>query len=422
MKKYIIALMAFFAMTGNVYAQDKLYVDNVQIPQGGQAELTINLLSEENENAYLAFQFDLQLPAGISIADPENDYAQADRLTEATKNWSIAPKLIDAQNNIYNFIVYNMPNATIGGTDGPVLYVTLTADASLAIGAELADGIIKNAIISTKEQKHYSAEGTFKIEIIENIVTLDENSTIAPNAAENVNVHVKRSIKPDVWNTICLPFDMTAAQLKESLGDYQLANFTGYDASFDTDGKSIASIKVNFETVEAIEANHPYIIKVAEAVSYDTGFTVDEVTIAPTETPVVNCDVTTTVTIPGMGEFTQTTTKQFIGTYVANTIIPADRLYISNNMFYYSKGSSSLKAFRGYFNFSQVLTDKTVSGGAKLSFSVDGEATTIDGIGQQRIVEGIYDLSGRKIKLEDGDLTKLQKGVYIIDGKKVTIK
>ena len=32
-----------------------------------------------------------------------------------------------------------------------------------------------------------------------------------------------------------------------------------------------------------------------------------------------------------------------------------------------------------------------------------------------------YD-EARKIKLENGDVTKLQKGVYIINGKKVTIK
>ena len=40
----------------------------------------------------------------------------------------------------------------------------------------------------------------------------------------------------------------------------------------------------------------------------------------------------------------------------------------------------------------------------------------------QHITEGVYDLSGRKIQLQDGDLNKLQKGVYIINGKKVTIK
>lgn len=35
---------------------------------------------------------------------------------------------------------------------------------------------------------------------------------------------------------------------------------------------------------------------------------------------------------------------------------------------------------------------------------------------------GVYDLQGRKMKIENNDLNSLQKGVYIIDGKKVTIK
>ena len=79
-----------------------------------------------------------------------------------------------------------------------------------------------------------------------------------------------------------------------------------------------------------------------------------------------------------------------------------------------------MKAFRGYFWFTDELAVKAL--GAKINFSVDGDATSIDGMGYQRITEGVYDLSGRKIQLKDGDLNKLQKGVYIIDGKKVTIK
>ena len=60
---------------------------------------------------------------------------------------------------------------------------------------------------------------------------------------------------------------------------------------------------------------------------------------------------------------------------------------------------------------------------AKVGFIVDGEATSVDGIpSYQHVLEGVYDLSGRKIQLENGDLNKLQKGVYIINGKKVTIK
>ena len=83
-----------------------------------------------------------------------------------------------------------------------------------------------------------------------------------------------------------------------------------------------------------------------------------------------------------------------------------------------------MKAFRAYFDLYYTISDeyKTKVSASNVKILVDGEATSIDGYGVQRVVEGVYDLSGRKIKLENGDVSKLQKGVYIIDGKKVTIK
>ena len=111
------------------------------------------------------------------------------------------------------------------------------------------------------------------------------------------------------------------------------------------------------------------------------------------------------------------------GTYVAETYVPEFALFISKNLFWYAKANTTkMKAFRAWLDLGGDVVTAVENGSAKFNFVVDGEATSIDGFGPQRIVEGVYDLSGRKIKLEDGDLNKLQKGVYIIDGKKVTIK
>ena len=53
---------------------------------------------------------------------------------------------------------------------------------------------------------------------------------------------------------------------------------------------------------------------------------------------------------------------------------------------------------------------------------MDDVADGIDVLRTSIPAEGIYDLSGRKIKLEGDDLSRLPKGVYIMDGKKVTVK
>ena len=404
--------MAFFAVAGNVFAEDKLYVSDVQIPQGGKGTLTVNLLSENN--AYLAFQFDLQLPAGISIADPESDYAQADRLTEAAKNWSIAPKLIDAENNIYNFIVYNMSNATIDGTDGAVLYVTLTADESLAEGVELADGIIKNAIISTKEQKYSSVDGTFKIEIVEDRVIFNETDTKLPlyTAGEKKNVKMTRTIKANSWSTIVLPFTLTKTKAEEAFGtDVKLAEFTGFDTEYSSEEDITPdAITIKFTTYtmtakKGMTGGKPFLIKTSADVE---SFEAEEVQLV---------DAVADVTMADEYE----TSGKFTGSFV-KTVVPADGLFINSEKFYYSTGKTNIKAFRGWFDLKAVL-DKDTDFGAKIGFTIDGDATDIDGIpSYQRVTEGVYDLSGRKIQLQDGDLNKLQKGVYIIDGKKVTIK
>lgn len=82
-------------------------------------------------------------------------------------------------------------------------------------------------------------------------------------AETNANVRVRRTIKAGEWNTICLPFAMTAEQVKGAFGnDVQIGDFNDYE--FDGD-----VISVKFRNATAIEANHPYIIKVATSRRYN---------------------------------------------------------------------------------------------------------------------------------------------------------
>ena len=100
---------------------------------------------------------------------------------------------------------------------------------------------------------------------------------------------------------------------------------------------------VNFANATAIEANHPYIIKVSEAI---TEFTVDGVDVEPEDEPVV-------ATV----KRTRKQWSEMIGMYVADTEIPSKTLFLNSNKFYYSTGATKTKAFRAYFDFFDVLTD-----------------------------------------------------------------
>ena len=170
----------------------------------------------------------------------------------------------------------------------------LTGDGDIAtIQIEVPEGTTVGAYPVTVDKVRVNGmelvtTAMFYVNVVNNhTVVLDEASTTAPEAATGVDVRVKRTIRADEWSTICLPFAMTEAQVKSAFGDEaQLADFTGYEVTEDDD-ENIVGIVVNFDDVdisEGLEANHPYIIKVATDVSE---FAVDGVDIVPDEDKIV---------------------------------------------------------------------------------------------------------------------------------------
>ena len=72
-----------------------------------------------------------------------------------------------------------------------------------------------------------------------------------------------------------------------------------------------------------------------------------------------------------------------------------------------------MKGFRGYFDFYDVLTDKSAN--SRIDFNFD-ETTGIKEVhGSNKSVEGTYDLQGRKVE-------EPVKGLYIVNGHQVVIK
>ena len=322
---------------------------------------------------------------------------------------------INENDGFYSLDIMSNPTTALTGTSGLLVKLAVNVDSKLALESEHQGAIRKIRFASTGGSTSTFKDVEFTIKVVENIVTLDENSTTAPAAAENVNVHVKRSVKAGNWGTICLPFAMDANQVAAVFGEgTQLANFIGTEILTDDD-ELVSEIKVKFESVSAIEANHPYLLKSKNDITYDEGFKVEGVTINAAKTPQIRFD---------WDEDNEVWQTFFKGVYVPTVLSNKNWLFLSGNKFYYSNTSTTMKGFRGYFKFKSPLAAKykDLSTGAHIGILIDDEATSIEGFTTSHVVEGVYDLSGRKIQLENGDLNKLQKGVYIIDGKKVTIK
>lgn len=385
MKKYLLTLLSFFTIQTIVLATNTVEVKPLSISKGGTAKLEIQL---ENSDEIKAFQFNLVLPDGITVTKVEKSERLPDGIVLDYNALSTA--------NTYRIIGYQIGNTPFSGTSGCFVYVTLSASDALTVGSNLTGHIseISLTVIPTAE---YKAEGSsFEITIVEPAdpwVTLDENSTTLPEASNGETaIKVKRTIKANQWNTICFPFAMTKAQKNEVFGgDVELATYGEYKIAED-------GINVLFDAVRStkgIDANKPYIIKTSKDIS--------EFMITST---IVPCN---DAPFEGDEEI-----GFFYGTLKAGGKVPANCLFLNGGKFWYSTGQSNIKAFRGYFEFVDVLASlETAASKVKMVFR--DETTGIKNVIVETANDDMYDLQGRRIVNPD-------KGVYIKNGKKVVVK
>ena len=401
-KRIFSAFAMLLTYMAGANATDVITVSDVTVPKGGEVTLEIG---SSFETSFIGFQLDIELADGLSLKTDGEGSVIAELGSSGTDHGFSGSKV----GNVYSIVCASMSNRTL--PEGAVLMrVTLQADASLEKGTVIPASVT-NVVFSEKQGDdqigHPLAGVNFNITIGEpsdGRTILDENSTTAPTSATGVNVRVKRAINANEWSTICLPFAMSEAQVKAAFGsDVQLADFTGWETTEYDASDNALSIDVTFSSVTEIEANHPYVIKVSSAV---TEFTVDGVDIAPEDDPAVS-----------VGKKSKGTLGSFTGSYVP-TLIDEECLFLNSNKFWYSTGKTNMKGYRGYFYFQDVLAAYAASAPVKMKFTLDGttgieDVQTFNG---PNIQDGeIYDLAGRRVE-------KAEKGIYIINNKKVLVK
>ena len=292
---------------------------------------------------------------------------------------------------------------------GLLFSFTIEADEGLTSGDILTATLSDIKLTDAYAVDHSIPNMTVQITVEDSRTILDETSEDAPDASNGaVNVRVKRTINAGSWSTICLPFAMTESQVKAVFGDdVELGDFTDYDTTKDNN-ENIIAINVNFDEVTAIEANHPYIIKVTNLV---TEFTVDGVVIAPKANPCVEYD-------NGLTGKKRKVFGTFAGTYVADFDFYNEAenypLFISQNKFYYAtENTNHMKAFRAYFDFVDNLPE-VEEAESRIIMHIGDKATGIRNI-KQTTDNRYYDLQGRRV-------SKPGKGLYVKDGRKMVVK
>jgi len=416
-------LACCFGATGTLHATntDVSAMDNVIYiePFSAPSNMSDFVVSLKMKNAATisAFQLDMVLPEGVTPATyPATGLIKCTlangRLGEGDDH-SISMSL--QPDGCYRVLCTSNNNLTFTGSDGVI--ATLKVD----IASSMAEG--DYPIVITYQKLNGPAMSEFyEPGEIETTLTvtgpddgrtiLDETSEDVPEASDGaVNVRVLRTINANEWSTICLPFAMTAAQVTAAFGeDVQLADADSYETTEDDDD-NIVNINISFSTVQSIQANHPYIIKVSSAI---TSFEVDEVVVTPATS------VSGRRKRIGSGSY-------FIGNYENQTEVPEFGIFLNGNKFWYSLGDTKMKAFRSYFSLRDVLTEVDEAA-ARISFSFDdSEATGIAENERMRNGENekrMYDLQGRRISASLNDKGKMindkvQRGIYIVNGKKV---
>ena len=244
------------------------------------------------------------------------------------------------------------------------------------------------------------ADQTISAEWIQTITLADnaDNRTLISNADGHVaNVTLSgRTLYKEGWNTICLPFavDLTA--------DGPLKGVTAKTLSSVVNDGSTVTLTFG-EAVTSLAAGTPYIVKLPEEATENLVDPLFEgVTISKTLNDVAAGDGT------------------FKGTYVRVdwTAGTKNVLFLQGNKFYYPASAAWVNPFRGYI---QLKNDAPVSAGANIiiDFGDDNDnATGIEVVETDAQQDGIwYTLQGIPL-----DSKPTEKGIYILNGKKVAIK
>lgn len=390
MKRIHLFIIAFFMMIGNVFAENKLSVNDVVIPLGDKAAIEIKC---DFESQFKGYQFDIELAEGVSLeldeaGKPigENGF-NTDHIVSSSK----------VSGNKYRFVVVSLSGQLLP-LSGTVLRAYATTDEATTIGSTFTGKITAIEFTTTETEPYYFDDIPFTLSIGEPVdtrVVLDEESSVLPATVSDVDVRVKRTIKANTWSSIVLPFSMSNEQVKAAFGDdVEVAEFTGWEETED-DG-----ISVSFSEVNEIEANIPYIIKASSGI---TEFVVDAVNIQADEDPCVT-----------VGKNSKGTFGSFTGSYVPITI-EEENLFLSDNKFWYSTGLTQMKGYRAYFYFQTVLDSYNTQKAAPMSLSItfnDGNVTRIDSLDADINVDNnTFNLKGMKV---DGSA----KGITIKSGKK----
>ena len=278
--------------------------------------------------------------------------------------------------------IYNVEikNIVLTGNDGVVYHAAPTTsyikvgnpnNASLALKGHVSEDM--NAALAEDESigmldlsDVVSMDGTLTL--------VDKRGLVAPKQSLTVEKVSYIRAAGNAWGTICLPFTVVS--------DSKVQYYT-----LETGGVDLANGKLTFTEASTVPAGTPAVFCRTEGESLSVSASNVEVKAG------------------AAGQYSGG--LQMLGTYEPTTIT-GDNYFIAEDAFWKAETDEiSIPAFRAYF--------KGMSSEVKnFSISLDNE-TGLKTVSVEMDKDAIYDLMGR-------NLLKLQKGINIVNGKKILVK
>lgn len=213
-------------------------------------------------------------------------------------------------------------------------------------------------------------------------VTLDEakDNTIE---AMDANVTLKRSFVENKWNTLVLPFAVSAEDVKAKFGnDAKVVEYSNAE-----------DVNINFTTsTNGIKANVPVLIMPA-AVNAENTYTFNGVSIVVADPKADG------------------TNYSFVGSYNPYTLVNDDYMLYADKWWKTETGDKyKIKAFRAY------IKAKTPAAAKQLNLVIDGQTTGLKLNTVNGNIEGeTYNIAGQRV-------ANSYKGLIIKNGKKIIKK
>lgn len=233
------------------------------------------------------------------------------------------------------------------------------------------------------------------------------------------------------WYTMCLPFDMTAQQLKSAYGSkVEVVEFSGVEVEAKSNRDKIITLKFK-QPVTETKAHHPYMIHPALHKGTQKGVKTTIVGIKKQEEKQESLETEKMVKVADGVNYT------FIGNYETGK-------HLQQYSYYYYSGDDETTYKNGFYKWVNpnsgtwtpyttcVLMDKDNGANAKPAVSyyietIDGQTTAIGNLSVTPAIHEmqqgkIYTVTGQLIQQGTLNLKTLPQGLYIVNGKKYIVR